>query len=751
MRSHNAYFLYMLLTTVSLSPLVAQAQTPGSNASNLLEELVVTARKREQNLQAIGAGVSLLSGREIAQAQLRGADDLGNLIPALNVQASSGPSTSSFNIRGIGTRTFSPGVEPSVSTMLDGVVMGRSGMAFFDLVDVERVEVLRGPQGTLYGKNASGGVIHVITSDPAPEFEGRVSATAIEENEYRLNGTVSGPITDSLGYRLTGSIVDDGGFSKNVFEGTRVNGTENYNLRGKLLWNVNEDVELLWVSDYSQSECECTLLSIRGVLESPNQQNYLDQLFPVVPSASNQDVNNDQLTFSDIEASGHSLTINWELENHVLTSISAYRDWSSEGIVDLDNLPTNPIALSFPGPPASDQDQFSQEIRLASSPKTWGSYVVGAYYFEQDIESTSRVVTSLLAPFVPPTTRIASTEVGIENLALFGEINFNVMDNLELILGGRYTQDDINYNTEVIGTDNLVFPPDGQASDSLDDSDFSEKIALQWSVDDQRMLYASYVAGYKGPAFDTSLVARDSFVKPETSDAWEAGLKSSWFDGRLVLNIAAFYAEYKDFQAEASVDDNIDDQLPGNFLVVNAGEVTTKGLELEFISRPTDEWALTGGIAYTDGTIEEFPGGNCSGGQKFRGECPQGFQDLSGGELPYTPKWKLNLASSYTLPGEKRSFDTILGANLRAQSDILYELSQDEFTRQDAYAIVDLSAGIKGRDRPYTLTVFVKNVFDQNYATLIFAQGQELVQNAYIHRVPKYANRTAGVELTFDF
>lgn len=742
---------YALLAATLLLQPAAHAQSTTAGPTTLLEELVVTARKREQNLQAIGAGVSLLSGREIAQAQLRGADDLGTLIPALNVQASSGPSTSSFNIRGIGTRTFSPGVEPSVSTMLDGVVMGRSGMAFFDLVDVERVEVLRGPQGTLYGKNASGGVIHVITSDPGPEFEGRISATAIEENEYRLNGTVSGPITNNLGYRLTGSVVDDGGFSQNAFEGTRVNGTENFNLRGKLLWNVNEDLELLWVSDYSENDCECTLLSLRAVLDSPNQSVYLDQLLPVIPSASNQNVNNDQLTFSEVEASGHALTVDWALGNHVLTSITSYREWSSEGIVDLDNLPTNPIALSFPGPPSTDQDQFSQELRLASSPASWGSYVVGAYYFEQDIESASRVVTALFAPVLPPTLRVANTQVGIENLALFGEVNVNLTDTLELILGGRYTHDDINYNTNVVGTDNLVFPPDGSASDSLDDSDFSEKIALQWSLDEQRMLYASYVAGYKGPAFDTSLVARDSFVKPETSDAWEAGLKSTWFDGRLVLNIAAFYAQYKDFQAEASVDDNIDDQLPGNFLVVNAGEVTSKGVEIDFISRPTDQWAVTGGMAYTDGTIEEFPGGNCSGGQKFRGECPLGYQDLSGGELPYTPKWKLNLATSYTLPIDTHGFDLVLGANLRSQSDILYELSQDEFTRQDAYTIVDLSTAIEGRARPYKLTLFVKNVFDKNYATLIYAQGPELIPNAYVHRVPKYANRTAGVELTFDF
>lgn len=747
LRPTLVFSLLPLILATGLMPMSSNAQTTEKRTNSLVEELVVTARKREQNLQEVGGGVSLLSGREIAEAQLRSTDDLSTLIPALNVQASSGPSTSSFNIRGIGTRTFSPGVEPSVSTMLDGVVMGRSGMAFLDLVDIERIEVLRGPQGTLYGKNASGGVIHIITKDPSPELEGTISATAIEEKEYRFNGTISGPITDSLGYRITGSIVDDEGYSRNVADNSRVNGTENYNLRGKLLWQVNEDLEFLWSSDYRESECECTLLSLRSVMESPNQQNYLDQLFPVVPSKDNQDVNNDQETFSEIEASGHSLTVDWAVGDHVITSISAYRDWSSEGIVDLDNLPTNPIALSFPGPPTSDTEQFSQEFRLASSPANWGSYVIGAYYFEQEVETGSRVGTTLIIPAL----RVARTEVNVENYSLFGEVNFALTDQLELILGGRYTYDDISYYTEVMGTDNIVFPPEGASGDSLDEDDFSEKIALQWTLNDDAMVYASYVSGYKGPAFDTSLVARDGFVDPETSDAWEAGLKSTWFDGRLIFNIAAFYAEYQDFQAEASVDDNPDDMLPGNFLVLNAGEVSTKGIEIEFISRPTQNWGITGGFAYTDATIEEFPGGNCSGGQKFRGECPLGFQDLEGGELPYTPKWKANIATTYLFNCESLPFDVMLGANLRSQDDVLYELSQDEFTFQDAYSIVDISTSLIGRDSRYRINAFVKNVFDKSYATLIFAQGQELVQNAYIHRVPKLAERTAGVELRFDF
>jgi iron complex outermembrane receptor protein len=265
------------------------------------------------------------------------------------------------------------------------------------------------------------------------------------------------------------------------------------------------------------------------------------------------------------------------------------------------------------------------------------------------------------------------------------------------------------------------------------------------------MLYASYVRGYKGPAFDTSLVAAGSYVKPETSDAWEAGLKSSWFDRRLILNIAAFYAEYQDFQAEAYIDDNPDDLLLGSFLVVNAGEVTTKGVEVDFLSRPTDDWVIGGGMAYTDGTIEDFPKGNCSAGQKFRGECPGGFQDLSGGELPYTPKWKLTLHTTYNIGLENAPFDLILGANLRTQDDVLYDIAQDEYSWQDAYTVVDVSTTLAGKEQKYRVTAFVKNLLDEDYATLIFAQAQEVMPNGYLHSVPKYAQRTAGIEVRLDF
>ncbi len=748
----TAYVRSTFLGVLLLAPSVLLAQTaPVAEQGHVLEELIVTARKREQNLQDVALGVSMLSGKALAEAHLQNAMELSDSLPTLNLQASSGPGTSSFNIRGIGTRTFSVGVEPSVSTMLDGVVMARSGMSFVDLVDIERVEVLRGPQGTLYGKNASGGVVHMITRDPTEELSGTLSLTAVEQDEYRLNGTISGPITDRLSYRLTGNMVDDGGWATNEFDGSDINNSESSSLRGKLLFVVNEDLELLWSSDISETDCNCTALTVRSIMESPLQDILIQEQLPVVASDSNQDVNNDQDTISETSATGHSLTVNWSLDNYQLTSITAWRDWDSESIVDFDRRPTNPLALGFPVLPFSELEQFSQEFRLSSESADWGSFVVGAFYYDHKIEGGRAFYTELAAPIIPPGTQTTASEFNSENYAVFGEATFNFFENWELTLGARYTNDKVDFYEEQLGVHLIVFPVESIVSDELDASDFSPKVALQWNVSDRAMLYASYVKGYKGPALDFASIQNDQPVDAETSDAWELGLKSSWLDGRLILNVAAFHAEYEDFQAESYVDTNEMDRLPGSFILVNAGEVLTKGVEVEIIGQLTDNWNVSGGLAWTDATIENFPGGPCSAGELYRGECPAGFRDLSGGQLPTTPKWKLNLSTNYTWQLEQLPFNVVLGASVRAQDDVLYGISQDKYNEQESYTIVDASLMIAHREHGYRVTAFVKNLFDEDYASIIYANDEIVMANSYVQMVPKYAQQTLGVELRYDF
>jgi iron complex outermembrane receptor protein len=169
------------------------------------------------------------------------------------------------------------------------------------------------------------------------------------------------------------------------------------------------------------------------------------------------------------------------------------------------------------------------------------------------------------------------------------------------------------------------------------------------------------------------------------------------------------------------------------------------------MAAPMDDWTMTGGIAYTDATIDDYPRGNCGGGQKARGECPDGFQDLSGGTLPYTPEWKVNLSTDYTIRLQDLPFDVVLGTNIRWQDQVLYELSQDKNAAQDAYTIVDIRATLSGKREGYRVTAFVKNLFDESYASLIFGHSEVLLPNGYLQLVPKYANRTAGIEVRYDF
>ena len=363
-----------------------------NEAAPRLEEVIVTATKRASNLQDVPIAVTALSNRELVNALVGSSEDLVQLVPSLNLNKGINPRQTSFSIRGIGTVTFSSGIEPSISTMLDGVVMGQSGMAFAQLVDMQRVEVLRGPQGTLFGKNASGGVVHFITRDPTDEFEAEVRGYATEDEEYRSSFTVSDRIVENLSGRLTGYFNKDEGWIENVYDGDSVNDSDDWGIRGKLLWEPTDSLQFKWSSDYSEFKSHCCVVALRSMdpypAQPPNNQaqidNILAQLAPVVPGDENRKVNlNGDLT-TDTDASGHSLEVNWDVGSHTITSISAYRDWSQNSRGDNDQLPVD--ALGFLQGGKSKQHQYSQELRLTSPADQFITYVAGLYYFDQNLK-----------------------------------------------------------------------------------------------------------------------------------------------------------------------------------------------------------------------------------------------------------------------------------------------------------------------------------------------------------------------------
>jgi len=756
------------IALIALTAILGTAAGVQGAETRALEEVLVTATKREASLQDVSVAVTALSAEELRNSQLISSENLTFLVPALNLQKGTNPRQTSFSIRGIGTQSFSSAVEPSVSTMVDGVVLGRSGQAFMQLLDIERVEVLRGPQGTLFGKNSTAGVVHIITQDPTDEPSGEVSATAVNDEEYRGGLTTAGPLTDTLGYRLSanGTTVDD--YTKNYFDGDKLNGADEWSVRGKLRWLPTELLELKWASDYSDRSCDCTAAPIRRLKPFGGNEaqvdDILDNIAPVRPGKENKDVNINKLPFSDSESWGHSLEANWDVGEYTLTSISAYREFEVNGFGDVDSQPID--ALGFDQFGSTSTDQFTQELRLLSPAEGAFNYVAGLFYFDQDVQRNFRREFEFQEG--NPGIAIADFSVDTTNWAAFGEATWHFADAWRLILGARYTEDELDFlfrRTQQgfpLGLPDAVDPTPGDT----DDNDLSGKIALQWDYNDVGMTYFSYTQGYKGPAFDitfgTDPVGLQP-VDPETSDAWEFGLKTSLLDRRLRFNAAVFYAEYQEFQAQAYIDpDGVpdcpeDDPLcdpdddPGSFRLINAGEVSTTGVEIDFLAQVTENLRMVGGAAWINAEIEDYPGGPCSGGQEFRGECPDdGVQDLSGGDLPFSPEWKVNLSATYTFVRDG-GFDIDLTGAMRAQDDIQYSITQDELTIQDAYAIFDASLALRGRDARWQATAFVKNVTDEFYASSILSNNPNLLPNGYNHIYDKYSERTYGVELRYSW
>ncbi|MGI9284453.1 MAG: TonB-dependent receptor, partial [Pseudomonadales bacterium] len=324
-----------------------------------LEEVIVTARKREQSLQDVSVAVTALPESVIKDAQITSSEDLTYLVPSLNLQKGSNPRQTSFNIRGIGTQSFSTAVEPSVSTMLDGVVMGRSGNSFMQLLDVQRIEVLRGPQGTLFGKNSTAGVIHIITKNPTDEHEGEVSLALVEEDEYRGGASFSGPLGDELGYRLTLSGLTMKGYIDNEFSGEKLDNADDWTVRAKLRWQPSDSLELKWTSDYGRRDCNCSSVAIRSLNSFGGNDDQIDsilaELAPVTPGDDNNRVNVNHKPVNDWQSWGHALDVNWDIGEFTLTSITSYREYQVEASTDDDSRPVDVIGFNQSGDTAQDQ------------------------------------------------------------------------------------------------------------------------------------------------------------------------------------------------------------------------------------------------------------------------------------------------------------------------------------------------------------------------------------------------------------
>ncbi|MGF7146568.1 iron complex outermembrane receptor protein [Sphingomonas zeicaulis] len=742
--------LLSVLTTAVCLPALAYAQEAAPPPPSS-DDIVVTAQKRSENLQDVPLAVTALSEGALGRAGVQNFSDLTKVVPSLTITPGDQPANSSIILRGVGTFAFSIGVEPAVAVVIDDVPVAFQAQAFTDLIDLERVEVLRGPQSTLFGKSASAGLVNITTARPSSDFTVKGDFRIAENDEQRAAVALSGPITNTLSFRVSGDVSHFRGIVRDLENDQWLNGRKERGVRGKLLWEPTPELEVTLQARYRKTDTDCCISTLIAIDPTANFYN-LPQ-FPqsvalegITVDKHNLSIRTDDLVQSDTRDRGGSLRIAYDIGDHSLLSITSYNRFNLEDSQDLDGTAVNLNPAVSPGAPAGGRvnfgefaaKQWTQELRLISPDGNPLRYVAGLFFADSDLSRSY---------FRGPTIGRANWDAvaSNRNYAVFGQATWEFIEETSLILGARLNREEISYvyNNRL---NNQSF------SGNNADTAFTGKIGLEHHFTPDIMAFGFYARGYKGQAYDltssfNAAIAARQPIKPETSDDFEAGVRTQLFDRRLTLNLTLFNTTYDNFQAQEG-----EPTLAGAFILSNVGSVRTRGAELEGSLRVGDRLTLAGGLSYVDAKIREFDRAQCYAGQTAAQGCVGGVQDLAGGRLNNAPEWRGNIRGDYEVPLPSLPFDGLVSLSYTWQSKVNFALSGDPVTEQKAYGLANLQVGIRDRDDRYTLTLFVNNLFDQEYAA-----GLANAQNYYggrlaVNRNPaRDFNRYGGIRLTTSF
>ncbi|MEA9577395.1 TonB-dependent receptor [Xanthomonas nasturtii] len=722
---------------VACAPALANASSEAApapeSAAQTLGAVTVTATRRETTLQQVPVAVSVVQGQTLERENRNSVADLPALVPSLTFRTGASNKDTSLFLRGVGTISTSPGVEPSVATVIDGVVLGRPGQATLDLLDVERIEVLRGPQGTLFGKNASAGVLNIV-SKPAPEvFGGYVDYSHFGGgDEDRVRASIGGALVpEVLKASVSAVWAEYGGNVRNVADGQTVNGYRRAGARVRLDLTPSPDFSATLLADYLKSHSDAP----SGVVVASTRADFAAALAPVRGSADNRQINSDYPTFLDDINKGASLQLDRHIGEVVLTSISAWRQWDNTQFQDGDRTAQRSAAF----PASHDRGelgytQYSQELRVQTPRDRAVEAVAGLYYLHARSDETyRRSVTTPTASNVG----VADYDTRAQTYALFGEATWHWRPDLRALLGARVTRDTLEYQHQRVSSAATAvtgIQPSTASAGSTSENGVSGRAGLQYDIDAQTTGYLTYSRGYKGPAYNVffNMQPRDTpALKPETSNAWELGLKTRALDDRLSANVALFHTDYADYQA------NFFDTVAGQVVtrLINAGQVRTQGLELDLDYRPTERLSLAASLAYTQARIQRFA-------------CPAAAAancNVDGKPLPFSPDWKGNLRAGYRVP-LRGSLAVEFNGDVSWQDSVQYDLSQTAQTLQGPYAIWNASIALADDAHGWRVAVLGRNLGDRTYAPLL----ANATGNVY-RLVPRDDRRYVGVQVHKDF
>lgn len=761
---HTAWFASASL--VLMTGHAALAQTAGTAKAEVddgqVAEVVVTAQKRTENVQDIPKSVSVADQQQLANAGVTKLQDLSQLVPSL-AGVTAGPGAPP-PIRGISSFALSIGVQAQTGIVVDDVPQPTFSALANELTDVLRVEVLAGPQSTLSGRNAAGGLISIVTRSPTDIFHAQLNVEQTDDRQTRVNGFATGPISDTLGFSLSAFVNRWDGNLRNLGENNlRLGGWDTFGGRGKLRWKINDAFTATLTAYSMRSERLTPGLVAAGpfVAVDPTalfvfdaQGRSFSQLYPgVTPGPFNTAVSSPRHSVEKTFDRGATLRLEYDLGTvGTLTSLTNY---SKANLPRTDNFlgtPTTGLVAPVTDPYAHVDFRTkytTQEFRLTSPGDQAVTYLLGGIYSDtQTFEPYQR-----LGFFPVDWLR----NVGIKSSALFGRATWQILPRDSVTGGLRYQSDKASYDWTFLPTTSPGPAPDFHAGGSKYDF-WSGELSYKHDFTDDVNAYLTAARSETGQAYDledSASAASAAGLQPlasETVKNIEAGVKSRWFDRRLTLNLNAFLARYENYQIQSLQATNDPNVVP-TIRLSAIGRVETKGVELTSNLRASNRLTLGVTAAYLDATIKDYPNAQCYDHQTAAQGCntATGLQgNLAGSTMPNTPKFRYTVSANYVIALANAPFDLDLGAFYRHQTKARFDVYGSPASDVPGYGILNLSATLRDKEGRYTVTAFVNNALDKQYYASL-ADSPFFTAPAVTGGFARDSFRYAGVRVGLDF
>lgn len=734
-------------TDVAVPVSQADDPAPSGEGSDALPDIVVTAQRRSENSQRVPVAIQTITGDAIVNAGYTSLTDLEHLTPGLQYDPTQG---AAFQIRGVGTTSFDFSNAKSVNVVVDDVVMdGQRANGLIGLVDIARVDVLMGPQGTLFGKNSTSGVISVTTTQPqlgVTSFRG--SASYGQHNDRILNATVNVPFGDMAALRFSGFDQGQDGFGRNVTLNRLVGSTHEYGGRARLFLQPSENFDLTVSGDYADHWDSSVRTPVSG---QPAAVTAILNSLGVYPGPRSADTADSQFGQIETEEWGASVKVHAKIGDNDLTSISAYRSTLYNNNTPADLTPIDRFAYIPYNYGHLYTDKISQEVHFASPQGRLFTWLIGAFYNRLEATQTQLQWATLGAPVftngVPIKTLYALTgaigkdgntslfKSANESAAAFGQVQLNLSKQFRVALGGRYTHDNNSQSLSYFNTDPVAVTgfnpafiatsaPPVYPSGRIKGDNFSFRVSPEFQITPDLMVYGTYTTGYK-PAGIAFVGNKYDPYKAETVKAWEFGLKSEWFGRRLRFNIDVFRSDFTNFQA--TILTPVPDGNGGSILasaIGNAGGLRSQGVEATIALKPTRSLSLSASGAYTDGYFTDYVSGTTI---------------YTNTRLPNSPDWSGTAAVDYDRP-----VSTAL--RVRAHADYAYRsaywtvVGQPSYSFVPAYGLANARLSFVGEKTGVEVGVYARNLFDTYYST-----GWQLYGAVgLLHYTSPNARRTVG-------